>query len=362
MVEVKIENLTKKFGKVEAVKDFTFNVKDKEFFCLLGRPGAGKTTTLRLIAGLEKLDKGNIYIEDRLVNDVVPSERDIAMIFQNLALYPGWSIFDNMAFTLKLRKIPKDKIDKRVREIANTLKIDYLLDRRPATLSGGERQRVAIGRALVRSPKVFLMDEPLSNLDALLRLGMRTELKRLQEDFDQTIIYSTPDQLEAMSMSDRIAVVREGEIQQIAEPDTIYNHPANKYVGDFMGSPAMNFIDCTLVEKAGKAYLDTGEFQVDVTKMKTAIVKGAKSSELIIGVRPEQIKVTKDKSKDSIEATVALQEILGNETILHLKKGNILFKAVVPPTYETGIGKKEWANLNKDKIYVLDRQTEEVIV
>jgi len=284
------------------------------------------------------------------------------MIFQNLALYPGWSIFDNMAFTLKLRKMPKDEIDKRVREIANTLKIDYLLDRRPATLSGGERQRVAIGRALVRSPKVFLMDEPLSNLDALLRLGMRTELKRLQEEFGQTIIYSTPDQLEAMSMSDRIAVVREGNIQQIAEPDAIYNRPANKYVGDFVGSPAMNFIDCTLVEKAGKAYLDTGEFQIDVTKMKTTINKGAKSSELIIGIRPEQIKVTKEKSKDSIEATVALQEVLGNETILHLKKGNILFKAVVPPTYETDIGKKEWANLNKDKIYVLDRQTEEVIV
>ena len=362
MVEVKIENLSKKYGKVEAVKDFNFDVKDKEFFCLLGRPGAGKTTTIRLLAGLEKADKGNIYIGNKLMNDVLPSDRDVAMIFQNLALYPGWSIFDNLAFTLKLHKMPKDKIDRRVREIADTLKITHLLDRRPANLSGGERQRVAIGRALVRRPKLFLMDEPLSNLDALLRLGMRTELKRLQEEFGQTIIYSTPDQLEAMSMADRIAVLREGEIQQIANPDTIYKRPVNKYVGEFFGSPAMNFIDCTFVEKTGKAYLDTGEFQVDVTKLKDTIKKNAKSSELIIGIRPEQVKVIKEKSKESIGATVVLQEILGSETILHLKTGDILFKAVVSPTYKTDIGEKEWATLDNTKIYVLDRGTEEVIV
>ncbi len=362
MPAVKIENLSKKFGKEVAVKNLKFDVKDKEFFTLLGRPGAGKTTTLRLIAGLEKPDEGDIIIRNKKVTDLLPSDRDVAMIFQNLALYPGWSIFDNWAFTLKIHKMPKDQIEKRVNEVAKTLRITYLMHRRPATLSGGERQRAAIGRALVRRPQVFLMDEPLSNLDALLRVEMRSELKRLQSELGQTIIYCTPDQLEAMSMANRIALMQNGEVQQIGNPDTVYEKPMNRFVASFIGSPSMNFIDCSLLEKGGKAFLDTGEFQIDITKLKGTIKKGATGSELIIGIRPEHIKVDRGKlNKDAFEANVIMAEPLGNETILHLRRKHA-FNAIVPPTFNAKFGDKVNVLFDKDRLYVLDRKTEKVIV
>ncbi|MCZ2845492.1 MAG: ABC transporter ATP-binding protein [Candidatus Bathyarchaeota archaeon] len=362
MIAIKIDNLSKSFDKTEALKKLNFEVKDKEFFCLLGRPGAGKTTTLRLIAGLEKADDGNIYIRDKLVNDVLPSDRDVAMIFQNLALYPAWTGFENLAFTLKLHKVPPNEINKRVKEVANTLRINHLLDRRPATFSGGERQRLAIGRALVRRPQVFLMDEPLSNLDALLRLDMRVELKRLQTELGQTIIYSTPDQLEAMSMADRIAIMREGKIHQISDPDSVYDRPNDKFVAEFIGSPSMNFIDCSLLEKDGNAFLDTGEFQLDVTKLKETIKKEATSSEIMMGIRPEHINIHRKKISESFETTVIMQEPLGSETILHLKRKQILFKAIVPPTFESKFGEKVWAEFNREKLYILDGKTEKVII
>jgi len=363
MVAVKIENLTKRFGDTTALDHISFEVDDGEFFVLLGRPGAGKTTTLRTIAGLEKPDEGSIYIKDKLVNDVLPSERNIAMIFQNLALYPSWSVFDNMAFTLKIHKVPKEEISKRVQEVANTLKIDYLLDRTPATLSGGERQRVAIGRALVRRPSVFLMDEPLGPLDALLRLNMRTELKRLKAELGQAIIYTTPDQLEAMSMADHIAILHQGTVQQIGDPETIYGHPTNRLVAGMIGSPAMNFMEGTYTQAGNEALIDCGAFKVNVTKFKSVLEKESSSSELTFGIRPEHITVDHKKvSPNSVEATVIMEEPLGPETILHIRVNKDLVKAIVPPTFQTIFGEKVWLDFNMDGIHILDRKTEKVIV
>jgi len=363
MPAIKVENLTKRFNNDTAIDHVNFEVGEGEFFVLLGRPGAGKTTTLRTVAGLEKPDEGNIYIREQLVNDVLPSERDIAMIFQNLALYPAWTVFDNMAFTLKIHKVPKEEISQRVNEVAKTLKIDYLLDRTPATLSGGERQRVAIGRALVRRPSVFLMDEPLGPLDALLRLNMRTELKRLKAELNQTIIYTTPDQLEAMSMGDHVAVMHQGVIQQIDSPEELYSHPANRLVAGMIGSPAMNFIPGTYEATGSEAILNCGVFKINLTKFKPTIEKESSSSELIFGIRPEHIKVDhKKSSQDSVEGTVVLEEALGSESILHLKVNGTLMKAIVPPTFETIYGEKVWLDFYKDNIHVLDGKTEKLIV
>ncbi|MEM3595919.1 MAG: ABC transporter ATP-binding protein [Candidatus Bathyarchaeia archaeon] len=363
MVAVRVENLTKKYGETTAINNLNFEVDDGEFFVMLGRPGAGKTTTLRTIAGLERPDQGKIYIKDRLVNDVLPSERNIAMIFQNLALYPAWTVYDNMAFTLKIHKLPKDEIDKRVRDVARTLKIEYLLNRTPATLSGGERQRVAIGRALVRNPSVFLMDEPLGPLDALLRLNMRTELKRLNAELGQAIIYATPDQLEAMSMGDRIAIIHQGTIHQIGDPETVYNNPVNRLVANMIGSPSMNFIDASFEEHEETATLNCGPFKIDVSRFKSTILKEATGTELVFGIRPEHIKVNHEKiSPDSVEGTVIMEEPLGSETILHVNVDGRTVKAIVPPTVTTIFGEKVWLNFDMSRMHVIDRKTEKVII
>lgn len=363
MVAVRVENLTKRFKDETALDKVTFKVEDGEFFVLLGRPGAGKTTTLRTIAGLEKPDEGEVYIKDQLVNDVLPSERNIAMIFQNLALYPSWTVYDNMAFTMKIHKVPKEEINQRVNEVAKTLGIDYLLDRTPATLSGGERQRVAIGRALVRRPSVFLMDEPLGPLDALLRLNMRTELKRLKAELGQAIIYSTPDQLEAMSMADHLAVMHKGVIKQIDDPETIYNEPKNRYVASMIGSPAMNFLEGTFESKDAESYLNCSTFKVNLTKFKEPIERGSTSSELTFGIRPEHIKVNHEKiSPDSFEANVIMEEPLGSETILHLNINEEMVKAIVPPTFQTKYGEKLWLDFDMNRMHILDSKTEKVII
>jgi multiple sugar transport system ATP-binding protein len=363
MVAVKIENLTKKFGDNIALDNVNFQVEEGEFFVLLGRPGAGKTTTLRTIAGLEKPDKGSIYIKDQLVNDVLPSERNIAMIFQNLALYPGWTVFDNMSFTLKIHKVPKEEIINRVQDVAKKLGIDYLLDRTPANLSGGERQRVAIGRALVRRPSVFLMDEPLGPLDALLRLNMRTELKRLKVELGQAIIYSTPDQLEAMSMADHLAVMHNGVVQQIDDPETIYNKPANRFVASMIGSPAMNFLEGTYESSDSESYLNCGSFKINLTKFKSFIESGSTGSELTFGFRPEHLSVNNEKAtQNSLETTVVMVEPLGSETILHLNINEELIKAIVPPTFQSNYGDKLWIDFDMNRIHIIDTKTEKVIV
>ena len=321
-------------GGVVAVSDFTMNIKDKEFIVLVGPSGCGKSTTLRMIAGLEEISEGELFIGDRLVNDVAPKDRDIAMVFQNYALYPHMTVFDNMAFGLKLRKVPKDEIKKLVEEAAKILDIAHLLDRKPKALSGGQRQRVALGRAIVRDPQVFLLDEPLSNLDAKLRAQMRTELSKLHKKLGTTFIYVTHDQTEAMTMGDRIVVMKDGYVQQIDSPINLYDSPVNKFVAGFIGSPQMNFINAKLIMQDGKYTVEFGsedtktargrKFYVELPSAKadTDALKYYVDKEVILGIRPENIhdeEMFLSAAKTGIiEATVDVTEMLGAETYLYL--------------------------------------------
>src|SRR5690554_3620523 len=290
--QVILKGVTKRFGNVVAVDNIDLEIKDKEFIVLVGPSGCGKSTTLRMVAGLEEITEGDIYIGENIVNDVAPKDRDIAMVFQNYALYPHMDVYNNMAFGLKLRKFPKDQIDQRVKEAARLLGIENLLDRKPKALSGGQRQRVAVGRAIVREPKVFLMDEPLSNLDAKLRVQMRAELSKLHNRLQTTIIYVTHDQTEAMTMGDRIVVMKDGHIYQVGAPLDIYNNPDNVFVAGFIGSPAMNFLDVVL-KKEGEAFMiDAGTFQMEIPAEKAASLKNLGSyvgKQVILGIRPEDI-------------------------------------------------------------------------
>jgi len=273
MAGVSYKHVSKRFGDVVAVSDLTIDIADKEFLVFVGPSGCGKSTSLRMLAGLEEIDEGEIFIGDRLVNDVPPKDRDIAMVFQSYALYPHMTVYDNMAFGLKLRKVPKQEIDRRVKEAAGILGIEHLLDRKPKQLSGGQRQRVAVGRAIVREPNVFLMDEPLSNLDAKLRVQARAEISKLHQRLGTTFIYVTHDQTEAMTMGTRIAVLRDGVLQQVDTPQRLYDLPNNVFVAGFIGSPAMNFFDATLVEEDGKVIADCKDFRVEVPEDKVASYK-----------------------------------------------------------------------------------------
>src|SRR5690554_2489933 len=290
MASVTLKNITKVYdGNVTAVSDFNLDIADKEFIVLVGPSGCGKSTTLRMVAGLEEITVGELYIGDKLMNDVAPKDRDIAMVFQNYALYPHMTVFDNMAFGLKLRKFPKDEIKRRVSEAAKILEIEHLLDRKPKALSGGQRQRVALGRAIVRDPKVFLMDEPLSNLDAKLRVQMRVEITKLHHRLQTTIIYVTHDQVEAMTMGDRIVVMRDGVIQQVGKPLDIYDKPANIFVAGFIGTPPMNFLEGVLKEENDRLYVDLETFKVYVPEGKFKTAKMYVDKEIILGIRPEDI-------------------------------------------------------------------------
>lgn len=358
-----MENLTKRFGDVIAVNNITLEVMDKEFMVFLGPSGCGKTTTLRCIAGLETPDSGNIYIGDSLVNELPPKDRDVAMVFQSYALYPHMSVFDNIAFPLKMRKVPKEEIKKRVKEVASLLKIEELLDRKPRQLSGGQAQRVALGRAIVRQPKVFLFDEPLSNLDAKLRVYMRAELKRLQKELATTTIYVTHDQVEAMTMADRIALMNKGMLQQLASPSDIYHKPENIFVAGFIGSPPMNFIDCSFKEFGSEYFLDAGEFKLKLPKDIGLLIKEkASSSELILGVRPEDITVYEEVMPEAIETEVYVVEPLGAENVIDLKIGENLIKAISPSTFSLKIGDKAYITFNKEKMHVFDKKTEKTII
>ncbi|MCD6341929.1 MAG: ABC transporter ATP-binding protein, partial [Thaumarchaeota archaeon] len=293
MSKVRVVNLHKRFDKTIAVDGITFEVGDGEFIVLLGPSGCGKTTTLRCIAGLEVPDEGEIYIDDKMVNELPPKDRDIAMVFQSYALYPHMSVYDNLAFPLKMKKYPKQEIEKRVKEVAKLLRIEELLNRKPRQLSGGQQQRVALGRALVRNPKVWLMDEPLSNLDAKLRVYMRAELKKLQKDLNITTIYVTHDQAEAMAMADKVAVMSQGKILQYDAPTNVYERPANLFVAGFLGSPPMNFVEANLVEHDSKIMLDAGFFMYPLDEKLGKIVKdNVASDKVIIGFRPEHMIVS----------------------------------------------------------------------
>jgi len=335
MASLSLRGIYKRFpGGVVAVSDFTMNIKDKEFIILVGPSGCGKSTTLRMVAGLEEISEGELFIGDRLVNDVAPKDRDIAMVFQNYALYPHMTVFENMAFGLKLRKVPKDQIKMLVDEAAKVLDIAHLLDRKPKALSGGQRQRVALGRAIVRDPQVFLLDEPLSNLDAKLRAQMRTELSKLHKKLGTTFIYVTHDQIEAMTMGDRIVVMKDGYIQQIDSPMNLYANPVNKFVAGFIGSPQMNFIESKLVMLNGRYTVEFGsedtkttrgrKFYVEIpaSKVEDDVLQHYVDRDVILGIRPENIS---DEDADIsraktgvIDAMVDVTEMMGAETYLYL--------------------------------------------
>lgn len=355
--KVLLQDLTKRFGKVVAVNNVTLQAEDKEFVVLLGPSGCGKTTVLRCIAGLEMPDAGKIFVGERLVNNLSPKQRDIAMVFQTYALYPHMTVYQNLAFPLENLRVPYAKIQLTVKEIAKLLRIENLLQRRPRELSGGQRQRVALGRAMVRKPKVFLMDEPLSNLDAKLHVYMRTELKKLQKTLGITTIYVTHDQVEAMTMGDKVAIMNEGILQQIGDPFEIYFHPANTFVAGFIGSPPTNFFDCTLT--AEKPYmLDTGEFNYALPEQLVEKAKDWMSKQLILGVRPQDVQVDlKAKGNQGIKARLDVVEPLGDRQIFNAKIGKYDVKILVGPEYRANEGQEIWIEFPPDKIYVFDKQT-----
>ena len=313
---------------VVAVQDFNIDIKDKEFIVLVGPSGCGKSTTLRMIAGLEDISDGELYIDNKLCNDIEPKDRDIAMVFQSYALYPHLSVYDNIAFPLKIKKLPKEEIDKKVKEAAETLDITQYLDRKPKNLSGGQRQRVAIGRAIVRNPKVLLMDEPLSNLDAKLRNQMRAEIIKLRKKIDTTFIYVTHDQVEAMTLGDRIVVMKDGFVQQIGTPQEVFDHPRNLFVSGFIGTPQMNYFDAKLIEKDGKylVLVDDQEFELSDEKQERLKQKGVKQQDIILGVRPDHMVL----SDTGIRAKVDVSELMGSSVHLHVNALGRDVIAIVP--------------------------------
>ncbi len=366
MARVFLEGVTKKFGNVTAVNNVTLEIPDKQFTVLVGPSGCGKTTALRLIAGLEEATAGNIYIGDRLVNDVAPKDRDIAMVFQNYALYPHMSVYDNMAFGLRLRRYPRAEIDRRVKEAAALLGIEQLLDRKPKQLSGGQRQRVALGRAIVREPQVFLMDEPLSNLDAKLRVQTRAEIKKLQARLQTTTVYVTHDQVEAMTMGDVIVVMRDGVIQQVDSPLNLYEKPANMFVAGFIGSPAMNFIPARLVTRDGATVLDADAFAMEVPPDIAALARDWVGREIIFGIRPEDIQ-DRAFARDAhpgwvLKATVDVHEPLGSDVILYLSVGPHSIVARVDAHSEAKMGQATEVVFNMRKLHLFDPQTHQAII
>ncbi|MEM2122937.1 MAG: ABC transporter ATP-binding protein [Candidatus Bathyarchaeia archaeon] len=362
MAKVVLKNLTKKFRNKLAVDNLSLEVGDGEFVCLLGEPGAGKTTTLMMIAGLENPDYGEIYIDDALINDLEPRERDVAMTFQSYALYPHLTVYENLAFPLIRRKFPKDEADKRVREVAGLLRITHILDKKPGLCSGGERQRVALGRTLVRQPKLYLFDEPLTNLDAKLRLHMRTELKKIQKEIKQTAIFTTPDYEEALTIADKIAIIKEGKLLQYDNSENIFNRPKDLYVATFVGSPPMNIFNCIVEKTDNKIYLNSEAFKIDITDDTDLIESTKGSSEFLLGVRPSDIIVRKVRDKkDDIEASLFVKEPMGVDLVLDLEVDTLLIKAKVDQTMKVDVGEKVWINIPKNKIHLFDKQTEKSI-
>jgi len=352
-----LEKLTKKFGSQVAVDGIDVEVRDKEFFVLLGPSGCGKTTTLNMIAGLEPITAGNIYFDDTLVNDIPPEKRDVAMVFQSYALYPQMNAFDNIAFPLKIRKTPASEIKSRVEKTADMLHIRPLLKKKPHELSGGERQRVALARATVREPRVFLMDEPLSNIDAKLRVYMRAELIRLQKDLQTTTIYVTHDQVEAMSMADRVAIMNLGKVAQLADPMTIFNQPADSFVGGFVGTPPMNFFDAEYSKKEQQAFLQTPHFTLKLDPdMARLVEEKAAGNELTIGVRPQDITVaTRKGSDEDFEAEVYAVEPLGTETVVDLRIDDKLLKVVTSYSFGSKITDKVWGSVDKKRMHLFNK-------
>ena len=365
MASVTYDHVTKKFGDVLAVNDLNIEVADKEFLVLVGPSGCGKTTALRCLAGLEEVTDGRIMIGDRVVNDVAPKDRDIAMVFQSYALYPHMSVYDNMAFGLKLRKTPKEEIKRRVQVSAEMLGIENLLDRKPRQLSGGQRQRVAVGRAIVREPKVFLFDEPLSNLDAKLRVETRANISKLHVQLATTFIYVTHDQVEAMTMASRIAVINKGLLQQIDTPQTLYDFPNNLFVAGFIGSPAMNFFPAHLRKDGNDLVVDGGSFKVKVPEHRKAAYQTSVDKAIIFGIRPENIHdsnfVPPNTDVVKVPIKVDVTELMGNEIFLYLVSGKNTFVSRVDPRSNLRVGQQAEVAFDMDSFHIFDAATEEAI-
>ena len=377
MAEIKLEHITKRFGDVVAVDDINLEVHDQEFVVFLGPSGCGKTTTLRAIAGLEHPDEGDIFIDENRVNALSPADRDIAFVFQFYALYPHLTVYDNIAFPLKAVKAPKSEIQERVKEVASILQIQAMLDRKPSHLSGGEMQRVALGRAMVRRPKAFLMDEPMSNLDAKLRVDMRTELKRLQHRLGATTIFVTHDQVEAMSMADRIVIMHQGSLQQIGTPHEVYNQPQTVFVAQFMGSPSMNLINGTIQVQAalnpdaaggGRPALHLNDTDIWIELSAERISQIGRPDKIIFGVRPEHIVVSKEPIEKGFTATVHLVEALGSVNIIDIFLGEnsetgdlVLLRARTHPAFRVDVGQSVWFDFDAKHIHLFDRHTEQII-
>jgi multiple sugar transport system ATP-binding protein len=359
------DHVFKRYGDVTAVNDLNINISDKEFLVLVGPSGCGKSTALRLLAGLEEISDGRILIGDHVVNDVAPKDRDIAMVFQSYALYPHMSVYDNMAFGLKLRKTPKPEIDRRVKQAAQILGIGELLDRKPRQLSGGQRQRVAVGRAIVREPKVFLFDEPLSNLDAKLRVETRANISKLHQQLATTFIYVTHDQVEAMTMATRIAVMNKGVLQQVDTPQTLYDTPNNLFVAGFIGSPAMNFFPAKLVKDDGALYVDGGSFKVQIPSSRTNVYMPHAGKDVIFGVRPEDVHnpefAPPGITAQPVAAKVDVTELMGNEITVYLKAGDSSFVARVDPRSRYRIGDDVQVVFSMENMHIFDRETDMAI-
>ena len=375
MATVKLENITKRFGDLIALDDITLDIQDQEFFVLLGQTGAGKTTTLRCIAGLDKPEEGTIYLDDVSVNDKTPAERDVAFVFQSHILYPHLSVYENMAFPLHPRKLSAEEIDRRVRDIAQMLHIEHLLMRSPNQLSGGETQRVGLGRAMVRRPQVFLMDEPISNLDAKLRTEMRAEIRWRQRELGTTTFYVTHDQIEAMSMADRIAVLEAGRIQQLGTPSDIYNHPANLFVAGFIGNPSMNCIPCHISSTNGELRLklasDTGNdnsVTIQDARVAKAVNDNVLNRDTIFGAHAEDVLVSHESIPNAFRAEVYSIEPLGAETIVELTLGtdatgaHTILKACTAPNFEADIGQHLYVSFVPERMYFFDKTTGNAIL
>src|SRR5215467_2477764 len=363
MAEVVMRALNKKYDEVHAVKDVNLDIKDKEFVVLVGPSGCGKTTTLRMVAGLESITSGRILIDETVVNNLAPMDRDIAMVFQNYALYPHMSVYDNMAFGLKMRKFERSEIAKRVQEAAGILGIETLLKRKPRQLSGGQRQRVALGRAIVRHPQVFLFDEPLSNLDAKLRVQMRVEIKKLHDRLGTTAIYVTHDQVEAMTLGDRVVVMKDGFVQQVGEPLELYNTPANRFVAGFIGSPAMNFANVKVSEASGALWASHEGMRIKVPAEIAARLSRYAGKECVLGVRPEDLRVANaaDPPDLNIDAEVEVVEQLGSEVLLDVKVGPSTMVAAVEPTVRAKVRDRLRLAINPERLHFFDPASEAAI-
>lgn len=365
MANISFKNVVKEFpGGVIAVHDFTLDIADKGFVVLVGPSGCGKSTTLRMLAGLEEISSGEILINGKVVNDVPPKDRDIAMVFQNYALYPHMTVYKNMAFALELKKESKEEIDRKVREAAKILDIEHLLDRKPKALSGGQRQRVALGRAMVRNPSVFLLDEPLSNLDAKLRSSMRTEIAKLHKRLDSTFIYVTHDQTEAMTMGDTIVVMKDGFIKQVDAPQYLYDHPLNMFVAGFIGTPQMNFLDTLLRKDEPGFYIEIGNarFYIDPLRLENKDLGSYIGKTVVLGVRPEDVNVPDDDSVPAIDAIVEVRELMGAEVYLYLNFNEYKITARVPNSTQAQMDQTVRITFDPAKIHLFDKETQDTLL